>query len=714
VNRLLCGVVFVVCLFVPLHRANADTYYIYGDTGVGSLTGNGDNTSPFLRLSDYKAIFESQSFVNDVVVLAGTFRESLELDFSLKDPGSKVQIRQWLASDPPPPLVGRPIKRALVRADLPVPGVFSYDIVSGYYRAGPFPVGDASVGRLLYKWDDPKQFSVDGFNTGHLRRKSQFAGRPGAGSLGAYEFHYDTVGQYVYVNTSGLSTNAADYSWVRGFNSTSRSFAGVSFVYGNGSSIEGIEGALWCDDNNNGHTFAAFESTNCVLRNLKVRDAGHHAVAVSNSNPGTPISSCVIEGCEVYGIGGGDFGNAPFMIVAGGADSNVTNCEIRNNTAYLFNPLDPSGSPVKRNPLIPVLIGAISPENSVTKNISVSRLTAIWSPLLSGPDTSPWDTGWTPYKSSDDENPAQYDVRFDHCRWENMNRAQIGSTNDLPRGIQNVSVRQSWFGFTRTGPDRDTNAEPYYAMTMRAPTTPVVGQVRTLFTDCHFDIAFDAPPIEGFRQISFLLAAPDAGAAGTHAIFDHCNFAFRPVVPRTDQAYRFIEWRGRSNDMSVKVKNSIIAWNSPQLDNLGDGPGFRRLFHYDQNASKNTRLFTGNAYFNWNWNTTSQFLTDNNGLNALGVPNFFTTADGDQSGVVLIDRPFLRPTVGTDLVPGSQAAKLGLGVRPDSGALQLPVNDATLLPVPGANSGGTKGGSAVTQPAAKPVAKPLPSPPGSR
>lgn len=701
-NRHLCGLLLFLGLVLGSQpKAGATTYYVYGDAGVGSLTGDGTSSAPFLLLSDYKEVFESQAFVDDVLVLAGTFRESLELDFSLKDAGSKVHIRQWLPSDPPPPVTGRPIRRALVRADKPLPGFFTYDTVSGYYRAGPFPVGEDSVGRLLYKWDDPKQFNVDGFNTGHLRRRSQFPGRPTAGSLNAYEFHYDTSGQYVYVNVSGLSTNAADYSWVLGFNSTSRSFAGVSFVYGNGCTIEGIEGALWCDDNGNGHTFAAFESTKCVLRNLKVRDAGHHAIAVSNSNPATPIDSCVIEGCEVYGIAGGNFGNAPFMIASGGAESEVKNCEVRNNTAHLFNPLDPSGSPLTRNPLVPVFVGCISPETLPARNIVVSHLTAIWYPLLSGPDTSPWDTGWTAYKPNDDENPTQYEVRFDHCRWENMNRAQIGSTNDLPRGIQNVSVRQSWFGFTRTGPDRDTNAEPYYAITMRAPTSPVVGQVRTLFTDCHFDISFDAPPITGFRQISFLLAASDAGAAGTRAIFNHCNFAFRPVVPRTDQTYRFVEWRGRTNDMSVRVKNSIIAWNSPQLDNLGDGPGFRRLFHYDQNASRNTRDFTGNAYFNWNWNTTSQFVANNNGLNALGIPNFFTTPDGDQTGVVLVDRPFLRPTVAADLVPGSQAAKLGLGVRGDSGALQLPIDDSLTILRPGDNSSGTK-----LAPVTKPVSKP--------
>ncbi|MDX2116687.1 MAG: right-handed parallel beta-helix repeat-containing protein [Planctomycetota bacterium] len=689
-RRLIAALAVVVALVAATKPAFADTYYIYGDTAVGSPFNWGTNDSPLLSLAEYQAIFDSQEFVDDEVILAGEFRESLFLDFLYKQPGSKVHIRQWLPTDPPPPLAGRPIKRAMIRADKTLVGEFTFDNASGYYKAGPLPVAvDEMVGRLLYKWDDPQQLDPNGLNTGHIKRKSMFAGRPPAGSLGLYEFHYDPASKYVYLNVLGMSANKYDYSWVPGFNSTSRSFTGLGIQYGNGCTIEGIEGALWCDDNYNGHTFAAFESKNCVLRNLRVRDAGHHAVAVSNTNDDTPIESCVIEGCEVFGLGGGDFGNAPLMMVAGGIKSNVKSGTFRNNIVHLYNPLDPTGAPESKRPLVPIFMGALNPQQATTTNMSVQGLTAIWYPGLSGPDTTPWVVSNNPYKANDDETPSQYEVRFDRCRWENMNRSQIGSDDFQPRGNHYVSVQRSWFGYTRTGPDRNADAEPYYAIRMSAPSQPVVGQTRVLFSDCHFDVAFDQPP--GYRRMAFILASSAPGAAGARAIFNHCNFAFRPLIPRADQEFRFAEWGGRSKDMLVRVKNSILAWNAPLFDDEGVQVGSRRLFHNDFNGSRSTRDFVANGYYNWNWNDVSQGSPINNGFNAAGVPNFLTTADGDPYGTALIDRPFLRPMFSPDLIPGSHAAKLNLGARPDNGATDFPLQDSILISRPG----GAKGGSPI-------------------
>jgi hypothetical protein len=148
--------------------------------------------------------------------------------------------------------------------------------------------------------------------------------------------------------------------------------------------------------------------------------------------------------------------------------------------------------------------------------------------------------------------------------------------------------------------------------------------------------------------------------------------------------------------MLVRVKNSIIAWNSPLLDFRSAAPGFRRLFHNDANGSRKTRDFAGNGYYNWDFNNVSQFSTDNNGFNALGVPDFFTTADGDSNGKLLVDRPFLRPTVSPDLIPGSEAARSGLGARSDNGAQDLPLDSKVTVLRP-------NGGVGPSKPAAKAV-----------
>jgi len=132
-----------------------------------------------------------------------------------------------------------------------------------------------------------------------------------------------------------------------------------------------------------GHSLVGFDAPRMAFRNIRVINAGSHAIAISNSNA-TATTSVVIEDFEIDGLAGGaNQGNSAVLVGGNAVGSTISGVRVRRGSMRLFNLLRADSVPLARAALTPFLFQAgIGLATAGVLDVSVDDVNVAWLPGL--------------------------------------------------------------------------------------------------------------------------------------------------------------------------------------------------------------------------------------------------------------------------------------------------------------------------------------------
>lgn len=338
-----------------LSRSFTSTRYV--DLDAGSDAANGlTNSTPWRTLAKVtSAMFTgvpTGTPISVLVILAGTSGgtngtstgtdqftfDALAAGRNNTTDVTEIGFRAWKTSDGARPASGV-IARPALRADTPVTSLTQVGVTT-VYKSQVLPVGTLLLGQVLFKPGFVGQLDADGAWKCHILITGQAAGVADATIAadlviaGANTAYYKTDTRELFVNTSGLTTTAAHWSWC-----LDQSVANFSKIKPIGFTYVGVDSV---DTAFGERGIAVFDSNVAEILNVRSYEHGVHGIICSYTN--FQLKNILIDGCEVYGLGNSSTGNT--MISAAGGSGNydlngviIRNCKIRR---YMLQ--NPSGA----------------------------------------------------------------------------------------------------------------------------------------------------------------------------------------------------------------------------------------------------------------------------------------------------------------------------------------------------------------------------------
>lgn len=409
----------------------ANVWYIHSGNGADGAQ-DGTSAHPYATIGAWHTAVNGGGFSTtgigsgDVLVLASSegnyFREGPQT-FNFGGSTTKsLTVRAWQSTDPNPS--GLTIQRPVIRGDVLLTSL-TLDAGTGYYFSEQLPAGVTSVRQLLYKYDDPTRWTKEGFRTGHVTCSDQ-AADPTGGTVAAGTAIYQTTSRRIWINTTGLSTTAADFAYCAASYSTSgKSNAGICFQNCFNCSFDGLEVMAFYEPTAGWYGFSMENATNCTIRRCKTTDTSHHGVGFTGtSSPGNV--NCLIEDCEIYGLGKS---GAAFLM---GNSAGNANCVARNNTAHLYPHLNVSGTALVTTVTIsPFWLGSTG--GGTMSGCLVENCRFIFYPGYLPTTSLPVAaTCWTTSTPSDLNSPTSYPAVVRNCELLNMTGWVIDGATGTP------------------------------------------------------------------------------------------------------------------------------------------------------------------------------------------------------------------------------------------------------------------------------------------
>jgi len=193
-----------------------------------------------------------------------------------------------------------------------------------------------------------------------------------------------------------------------------------------------------------GHSLVGFDAPRMTFRNIRVVNAGSHAIAISNSNT-TAVTSVVIEDFEIDGLSGGSGqGNTAVLVGGNAVSSTVAGVRIRRGSMRLFNHLRADSVPLARSSAAPFLFQAsIGLATAGVTDVVVEDVDVTWVPgltsdtgvavgsLYSGElsSTPIFGGGGNMTVPSDATDFNAYPVRFNRCTFVGGKCARMDSAS---------------------------------------------------------------------------------------------------------------------------------------------------------------------------------------------------------------------------------------------------------------------------------------------
>lgn len=312
------------------------TNTVYVDFQGGA--GNGTLATPwnsFASLNTYILSLAGANMALQVVVAGtGTGLASSLIADRVADYGAgrvcRLGIRAWQQDLDGPRPSGQQIARPILDGSTVFTGTLTQVGATAVYKNTAINPQQNLVSQVTWRYGVAAQFDVPSgsyksflkLTTGALTDDNAIAA-----TLAQYQAYYSTVNKQLYVNTTGLSTTVADYSWTAW---QERVFTQFVETYS-----DGIDTQL----GNRGHAiYDALPGSR--VWNARGRDHDQHHVTFSQSNIGSVNHG--IEDGQFFGLGkSGD----PCMIsIAGGvATFNSTGCFCKNSYFSRYVLLNPGG-----------------------------------------------------------------------------------------------------------------------------------------------------------------------------------------------------------------------------------------------------------------------------------------------------------------------------------------------------------------------------------
>lgn len=302
-----------------------NTWFVNAETGDDAATGK-TPTAAFRTLARFKVLFDAgQVGPNETLVLAGTFRESMLLNFSSQPQSQGLTIRRWTSQDDP---IGLSAGNPVVRGDTPV---------AGWARVGQTLRWTAAVQpgleieSVVAGWDN----SVDslGRRYGHLRRV------PSAGECEqtAGSWHYEGVTLSVNLGTEdATSPDQVGVGYVaRGGN------AGICLQWADGVTVNGIDAYLWLNSRTGTYGLSMENARNSRFINCRTRDTSHHGIGFTGATGnGNQIINCDAGGLMGLADDVDPTGDVFGMLSDG---TSMSGAVISGSTAHCYSLLDVFG-----------------------------------------------------------------------------------------------------------------------------------------------------------------------------------------------------------------------------------------------------------------------------------------------------------------------------------------------------------------------------------
>lgn len=260
-------------------------------------------------------------------------------------PVTEIGFVAWTEADGARP-GGAAIVRPVLRADTPFPSaaltqvnagvVWKSNALSGFSTSGTNAI--SGVSQVLFRPGVAAQLDADGAWRCHLKIIGNTADTDTniANALiaaGANTAWYNPSTRVIFVNTTGLSTSGADYSWCP--SQTVENFAKIRPIQFSYVGIENIDFAF------GERGPAIFDARTARVLNCRVYEMQVHGIICSYTN--YALQDIRIEGCEIYGLGQSTTGQSLLAMAGSSGNFDQIDCKIINCKVRRYMLQNPSG-----------------------------------------------------------------------------------------------------------------------------------------------------------------------------------------------------------------------------------------------------------------------------------------------------------------------------------------------------------------------------------